>query len=1022
MEIAKKIRAKRRKKLIISLLIALIGCGILIGVLYLVQMNYAIDKQIDNSKIKLDIAHQRIEDRENEANSNMESYDDFSQSKLDTIGYFYSKNPKMITGFVQMAKKWDLAEMYMVDSNRKVVASCGSKIMTTTQMEQLIKSQKPFTQNNIRYYITVCNDGKYLLAGRDCSKLLESQKNLTSYSSSLKTIKVGETGHIFAYDISTDKVLYSENADNIGKNISAINSDKSKFENGYKDWLTIDNEKYYADCLLSGKTMYISLIPKQEMMQSVYRTILLAMLMYILVVGLIILYVYFANNEEEQKVRGDKFDINYIHLTGNIYFNSDTAKKTKNILVIGIVAIFMLTWYSHSLASLSWQSARLTSKINDIETIIDDNQDRLSQITKEYNEEYEGRAENLAYLIDLDKTLVNDKYIADLAKKAHVQNLYVINANGTLDASNSPFKDFQLSKDPADQSYEFWNIIRGYTDSIVQEAQKDDTVNHNYLQYIGVKRLDTDGIVQIGVSPKRLEERTKGVQLSHVLSNIAVENKGIIFAVNKENFKYVYAPDSQMINKSALDYGISKQACKDGYSGYQTISDVKYFCECRDYAGYYLFVGQPINQIMNGRFSLSAVATGISAVIILIISCVVLILRKRDIDDIVEEAKQEPTDLDEQRPLIEPKGIIEIVNSSGEKRKVESVTSRWDSKNKTKWVDKTAEQKIKTVLGVLFVVFGISLVIYSNFITDKNVIMTYIYNVRWDKTPSIFSITYIGIICIQAIVITGVVQFLIKTMTSDVGARSETIGRLINNFLKYIVALGVIFYNLSFLGINATTLLASAGIVTLVIGLGAQSLIGDILAGIFIVFEKEFQVGDIITVGEWRGTVMEIGIRSTKIEDWSHNIKSMSNSQIKGVVNMTKMHSLVTCDISIEYGESLERVESILETELPLFMKRIPEIESGPFYKGVVSLGESSVVLRVLAQCKEADRIQLGRDLNREMKLMFDRHNINIPFPQVVVNRPANFEKETAEEKIDAEKYVNEQREITKDVVADDSY
>ena len=93
----------------------------------------------------------------------------------------------------------------------------------------------------------------------------------------------------------------------------------------------------------------------------------------------------------------------------------------------------------------------------------------------------------------------------------------------------------------------------------------------------------------------------------------------------------------------------------------------------------------------------------------------------------------------------------------------------------------------------------------------------------------------------------------------------------------------------------------------LVIGLGAQSLVADILAGMFIIFEGEFQVGDIVTVGDWRGTVVEIGIRTTKIQDGGQNIKIISNKDVCGVINMTRDYSYAWVDLGIEYGESLER-------------------------------------------------------------------------------------------------------------------
>ena len=193
-----------------------------------------------------------------------------------------------------------------------------------------------------------------------------------------------------------------------------------------------------------------------------------------------------------------------------------------------------------------------------------------------------------------------------------------------------------------------------------------------------------------------------------------------------------------------------------------------------------------------------------------------------------------------------------------------------------------------------------------------------------------------------------------------------------------------------------------------------------IVFGLFIIFEGEFRVGDIIKVGDWRGTVVEIGVRTTKVEDGSQNIKVIRNSDISNVINMTKETSYASCDVGIEYGESLERVENILSKELPNIRKRLPAIIDGPFYKGVVELGDNSVTIRIVVQCSESDRLQLERDLNREMKLIFDKYDISIPFPQVVINQPTEFKKATAAEQRSADQFNAQQKAAARELGNDE--
>ena len=112
----------------------------------------------------------------------------------------------------------------------------------------------------------------------------------------------------------------------------------------------------------------------------------------------------------------------------------------------------------------------------------------------------------------------------------------------------------------------------------------------------------------------------------------------------------------------------------------------------------------------------------------------------------------------------------------------------------------------------------------------------------------------------------------------------------------------------------------------------------------------------------------------------------------------------------------MERVEAIIAENLDKIREAIPEIKEGPYYKGVSELGDSAVVLKFIAKCDEGMRFQVQRDMNRQFKLLFDKNNINIPFPQVVVNKPTTFEEATHKEKKVAKEFVEEQKEVAKGI------
>ena len=210
--------------------------------------------------------------------------------------------------------------------------------------------------------------------------------------------------------------------------------------------------------------------------------------------------------------------------------------------------------------------------------------------------------------------------------------------------------------------------------------------------------------------------------------------------------------------------------------------------------------------------------------------------------------------------------------------------------------------------------------------------------------------------------------------------------KMLASLVKYAAFVALIYLFLRYLGVNAVTLLSGLGILGLVVGLAAQPIFEDVFAGLFIVFEGVFDVGDIIVYDEFRGEVIEIGVRTTQILDAGGNVKVINNSDLRSFVNMTSELSAVVCIVQIEYGESLKRVERIISDNIGAIRASIPALKKGPDYVGVTELGSSGVSLKFLAYCSEQDRFQAERDLNRAVKLMFDENGINIPFTQVVLH------------------------------------
>lgn len=216
--------------------------------------------------------------------------------------------------------------------------------------------------------------------------------------------------------------------------------------------------------------------------------------------------------------------------------------------------------------------------------------------------------------------------------------------------------------------------------------------------------------------------------------------------------------------------------------------------------------------------------------------------------------------------------------------------------------------------------------------------------------------------------------------------KKSTVWVIIRSVFKYGSVIVGIFLILSAWGVQTMTLLAGAGILGLALSFGAQSLIEDVISGLFIMFENQFQVGDIIQVHGFRGRVTEIGVRTTTIVDLGGDIMVINNSDLRQTINTSVFLSNAICDIPVAFEEDIQKIEKIIIANLEEIKKKIPDIVEGPFYRGVQEISDSGLVVRVFAKTEELKKYQVGRDLNKEMKLLFDRNNIEIPYKQFLVH------------------------------------
>ncbi|WP_413304943.1 mechanosensitive ion channel family protein [Bacillus sp. 1P10SD] len=215
--------------------------------------------------------------------------------------------------------------------------------------------------------------------------------------------------------------------------------------------------------------------------------------------------------------------------------------------------------------------------------------------------------------------------------------------------------------------------------------------------------------------------------------------------------------------------------------------------------------------------------------------------------------------------------------------------------------------------------------------------------------------------------------------------REETLSKLLDNILSYVIYFIAMMMILSVLGIDVKALIAGAGVVGLAVGFGAQNLVKDVISGFFIIFEDQFSVGDHVRIGQFEGNVQTIGLRTTKLKSWTGEVHILPNGSIMEVTNFSLNNSLAIIDVGIAYEEDIDKAEKVIRELLETMPEKYEELVKTPDYLGIQNFGPSEVIVRIVAETLPMQHTAVSRKIRKDIKLHLDEHGIEIPYPRMVM-------------------------------------
>lgn len=241
-------------------------------------------------------------------------------------------------------------------------------------------------------------------------------------------------------------------------------------------------------------------------------------------------------------------------------------------------------------------------------------------------------------------------------------------------------------------------------------------------------------------------------------------------------------------------------------------------------------------------------------------------------------------------------------------------------------------------------------------------------------------LNYIGSIAID--------RFFSRQKNSRFGfseRKADTMGTLLKSVIKYGLYLIGFLSILDTLGIETRALMVGAGLGGVAIGLGAQGFIKDIISGFFILFEDQFSVGEYVSIDSMSGIVESIGLRITRLKDFSGDLHIIPNGSISKVTNHSRDNSRAVVDVEAGFDQGIDKVIDVLSNICGSMKKSSENIVDGPTVLGITELGDKGAKIRITATTLPMKQVAVEMELRRRIKDEFEKENILIPYSTHVI-------------------------------------
>ena len=600
-------------------------------------------------------------------------------------------------------------------------------------------------------------------------------------------------------------------------------------------------------------------------------------------------------------------------------------------------------------------------------------------IEKKDEEWYVSCGQRLAALLSGYPALNTPEKLRESSEALGVEMITLFDPQGRQSLCSGDYTGFRLDDEENPELDDFKRLLYGVP-SIVHEVSVDPITGLE-RQQIGVTMPVPENASMHGaLIMTRLPQKSANAYEDESIGLRSSASGTICFAADSTDGVILYSSKPGMTRKLVSECGLPEDSLRGSIVDFATITGNDYLMISSRDGRSVCYYAAGTDTVFGKILQVGAVVSLIFAVVLALL--LVILLRGYNEKNYQEWEKNREKTLEHIQQRRAPREEIFGPDENREAKK--SIFSRLLSW--LDWEQRSAGSKAAVILHIgmdILIVCVLNILNHRLLPNDSSgTMLRFFMEGEWIRGVNLFSLCGILLLIAIAYLVNVLCSLLIKLTGSIFSPSGETLIRLLYSSIRYVTAIAVFCYGLDYLGFSTGTIVASLGVLSLALSLGAQDLIKDILAGLAIVFDGSFRIGDVVEVDGTEGIVQEIGVRATKLTVEGNNTLYINNSEISSVLNKSKELSRINLEFRIPINESLPKLEELLNRELPEIGRKNSKIVKGPELLGLTGLSGAAasrvIQLAIEVMIDQKDEAEVKSYLYREIHLLFEREGIDI--------------------------------------------